>query len=225
MLAALGSVAAGGAAAIGTGAFTSVVAERTLAVRVAGDATAFLAIQPEDTPNGQEYAETGPNGQLFIDLRETSTGGTGVNRNADSKFANLFRVCNLGTQIVRVGADETRSSSLIAQEDIGVFAEGPQNDGSLLPKDAVLPDNHDPGQNPNNAWDIDGDGTPEYTVAGAGGGFNYPDDPVHLEPGECVENIGIAWDRGGVDFDELDGTHELVITAEVLDDGQPGERT
>lgn len=191
-----GALTAGSAAAIGTGAFTGIVAERNVDIDVRGDANAFLQIEAEDSPNAGAYVVTDGNGVVGLNFDS-------VNRDADSKFANLLRIQNEGTQEVRVGVDHDDSD---LPSGFGVFAEGPTGDGSLTPK----PEVH------NNTGSGAGD---------TGGGFDFDDDPVHLEAGEAVENIGVAWDRGNVDFDELDGSHSLVIKAEVLDDGQPGDRT
>jgi hypothetical protein len=215
-----GSLAAGSAAAMGTGAFTSVEANRDVSIGVTGDASAYLRITREDTPNGNEYVENTSDG---IALNFDS-----VNTQADSKFSNLLRVQNEGTQIVRVGVDH-EASDLPA--GFGVFAEGPLNDGSLLPKQNVQPHS---GDNPGSSLvDSDGDGNTNYKVSSGsyssppsnstiatGAGFDFWDDPVDLEVGEAVENIGVAWDANDVDFDELDGSHSIVIRAAAVDDGQ-----
>lgn len=100
-----GALAAGGSLALGTGAFSSVEAERDVAVSVVGDADAYLGIQPSDGPNG-EYARTLDNGELAIDLTdsndEVSGGGAGINTNAVTAIADVFRIRNQGTQPVNV---------------------------------------------------------------------------------------------------------------------------
>lgn len=102
VLAALGALSAGGAVVTGTGAFTSVSANRDVTVQVADDANAFLALRGIG-PN-KPYTETS-NGTLGIDLTSdnaTGAGGQGVNTNAVTVFAELFEVQNQGTQEVEV---------------------------------------------------------------------------------------------------------------------------
>ena len=117
----LGSAAMtlGGASVIGTGAFTSVEAERSISVDVAGDADAFLQLQPycnteNDTQSGDEplqssdfvyetSAET-----IAIDLTEQISEqkgnghieGEGITDDSLWRFPNAFRITNQGTQPV-----------------------------------------------------------------------------------------------------------------------------
>ena len=105
LLALIGSVSAGTAVVNGTGAFTSVEADRDVAVEVASDANAYLAL-----------SATGPNapyttvedGQLGIDLTGDNTsgisGGQGVNAEAITVFEDLFEIRNQGTQDAAVSA-------------------------------------------------------------------------------------------------------------------------
>jgi hypothetical protein len=102
MLAALGSVAVGGATAVSTGAFTSVQADRSVEVNVANDAKAFLAIEADDTPNGSEYVNTS-GGTVSLDFTGTDSNGLGVNKNGVTEFDDLLNITNQGTQTVIVG--------------------------------------------------------------------------------------------------------------------------
>lgn len=100
----VGTLAAGGGVAIGTGAFSNVQAERDVAVTVSEDASAYLGIQPGDGPNGN-YADTTGSDALAIDLTGDNgnigsgiAGGEGVNANAITGIADLFTIQNQGTQ-------------------------------------------------------------------------------------------------------------------------------
>lgn len=98
----VGTLAAGGtAAALGTGAFSSVEAERDVAVTVSEDASAYLGIQPGDGPNG-EYADTTDSDALAINLTgdndNVSGGGQGINANAVTGIEEVFQIQNQGTQ-------------------------------------------------------------------------------------------------------------------------------
>ncbi|GAA0524279.1 Protein of unknown function [Halorubrum aquaticum] len=103
VLAALGMISGGAAIASGTGAFTSVEADRDVAVQVANDSSAFLALNAIG-PNAP-YMSTS-NGQLGIDLTGSNTsgisGGQGVNTSAVTVFEDMFEVQNQGTQDVEV---------------------------------------------------------------------------------------------------------------------------
>jgi hypothetical protein len=102
LLAAIGALSGGGAVAMGTGAFTSVSADRDVAVQVADDADALLALRAIG-PNAP-YTETS-NGTLGIDItgdNATAAGGQGVNTNAVTVFKEMFEVQNQGTQDVDV---------------------------------------------------------------------------------------------------------------------------
>ena len=119
----LGATAAGGAV-IGSGAFTSVEAEREVSVNVAGDADAFLRLAPTGDPNGQ-YATGAADGTLELDFsgdnEEIDGGGEGFNPESVTVARNVFEVQNQGTQ------------------DIEVDFEGPEGDPAVFPdEDAIL---------------------------------------------------------------------------------------
>jgi hypothetical protein len=96
----LGTLAAGGAAVLGTDAFSSVDAERTASIQVAGDASALLELAP--APAGSEYVEI-TDGTVGIDVDGTSAGAQGVNQNAVTVVDRLIEVTNRGTTEVTVG--------------------------------------------------------------------------------------------------------------------------
>jgi hypothetical protein len=105
VLAALGAVSGSGALLTGTGAFTSVSADRNIAVRVADDSNAFLRLAPCPGSDNGGYVDNS-NGLLTIDLSESNgndpPAGKGVNLNAVSVFDNVFQIANQGTQDVCV---------------------------------------------------------------------------------------------------------------------------
>jgi len=124
----LGSAAMtlGGASVIGTGAFTSVRAERSISVDVVGDADAFLQLQPycsteNNTQSEDESVDPGDEPlqssdfvyetsaeTIAIDLTEHISGheghghieGEGITDNSLWRFPNAFRITNQGTQPV-----------------------------------------------------------------------------------------------------------------------------
>ena len=99
-LAPIGAATAGTSAAVGTGAFTSVSADRSVNVQVADDADAFLAMTPSNGPNG-DYASSN-DGELVVQLdgSDETPPGDGVNDDAVTKLFDVFRIRNQGTQTI-----------------------------------------------------------------------------------------------------------------------------
>jgi hypothetical protein len=100
----MGSLAAAGAAAIGTGAFTQMSAARNVDVQVADDAEAYTAVVPHDESPNAKYARMS-NGMLYLDFTGDnptyySFGGDGVNQQSVYQFDNVFMIMNRGTQDV-----------------------------------------------------------------------------------------------------------------------------
>jgi hypothetical protein len=96
----LGSIAAGAGTLAGTGAFTSVTAERSADIRVAGDGDALLGVVPVANSDNSAYVSQ-TNGTVGLDINGGSgTSGTGVNDNAVTQLENLFKIINQGTQSV-----------------------------------------------------------------------------------------------------------------------------
>ena len=106
LIATLGATAAATSGAVGTGAFTSVSADRSVSVAVAGDQNAFLRIGPctddsgNPTPNSA-YAQF-EGGTFTLDLTGANgndpPAGSGVNADAVSRFDDVFEIRNQGTQ-------------------------------------------------------------------------------------------------------------------------------
>lgn len=94
-----------------TGAFTSVSADRTVDVRVAGDEAAFLSLSPTDSPDGAHARLTDGTLELVFDGSAAGVAGSGVNANATTRFGDVFEVTNQGTQ--PVGVEVTAGSRRI----------------------------------------------------------------------------------------------------------------
>ncbi|WP_233125222.1 hypothetical protein [Halorubrum sp. SD683] len=116
----MGALGGGGAVVTGTGAFTSVEANRDVSVQVADDTDALLRMAAAGEGN-DEYVTTN-GGELGIDLTSdnpTAAGGKGVNTDAVTVIADLFEIQNQGTQEVEVEVtplsfvDSNNSNSLI----------------------------------------------------------------------------------------------------------------
>jgi len=115
----LAGVFAGSGALVSSGAFTSVTAERSISVTTAGDQRANLGMEPINSPNGNEYADT-DGGTLSITIPD-------VNLTAVTHIDDVFRVTNNGNQPVVVyfeeqGGDSTAAVDIGAKLDQG-FAD------------------------------------------------------------------------------------------------------
>jgi hypothetical protein len=100
-LAALGSLAAGGAAMTGTGAFNTVNANRAVSVEVASDASAFLGL----TSLGP-YSQLDGDDKLVLTLDSDATvSGSGINEDGVTQILEVFQVENQGSQQVGISID------------------------------------------------------------------------------------------------------------------------
>jgi hypothetical protein len=112
-IAGFGSLAAVVAGAVGTNAFTSVKANRTVNVEVAGDDKAFLALQKAEGVN----SDPGVNSDAYVNVNGgevsfdfssnngTADLGNGFNKNAVVEIEDLLEVKNQGTQSVHLSID------------------------------------------------------------------------------------------------------------------------
>ena len=99
--------AIGGSALVGSGAFSSVEAERDVSVQVADDMNAYLGLQAEK----EEFlTDDSDDGQLELDLgdpdNEDNDTGEGFNQEAITKVEGVFSISNQGTQTVGVGFND-----------------------------------------------------------------------------------------------------------------------
>jgi hypothetical protein len=113
LLLGLGAAVSGGAATMGTGAFSSAQANRSVSVTVEGDnPSAYLALDETDDsdgtftdlPNGGagDVTSTGSSGdELIIDLNGfpgTASGSSGPATNATTDVDGVFEIINQSTQ-------------------------------------------------------------------------------------------------------------------------------
>lgn len=126
----MGALAAGGAAAVGSGAFTSVEADRTVEVNVTDDASAYLGLEAADDPNGDEFVDDDGD-TVEVDITETDASGQGFNPNATTTIDNLVQVTNQGTQDgVGVWVDVDLGD--IGDGDFTVYAQDSVDDDERL---------------------------------------------------------------------------------------------
>lgn len=117
-------MAAGGSATIGTGAFTSVSAQRRVEIAVADDDSAYLGLNGT-AENGRVSDVGNPDEVVFaIPSAQEDTIGDGVGQNSVYEFADLLNVRNQGNDTVLVWSESTPS--------------GPINSVSLTSPNGVL---------------------------------------------------------------------------------------
>jgi len=197
----LGGVVAAGGAALGTGAFTTVTAERTVNVETTGDASAFLALQPADRDGngGNEYVADPGNGTIEITLvnnDDTPGNASGLNQNATTVFRNLVTVTNNGTQDVETLSLEfiVSDGNELSSTELGnvfSFTVSPSGNGNNGSKSTV-----------SNGGDIITD--------------SYYSKNSPLEPGQSI-NFGLSINLLDSGISELaaDDNYTLQITAET----------
>ena len=129
-----GALAAGGAAAMGSGAFTSVTADRDVEVAVAEDADAFLSLSPatdedgDELPNAAFAEQTGDEETIEFNIDGDAEGvdGSGLNPNATTVIAEIFDIENQGTQ--EVGVQVTADLGDLGDGEFTIFTGEEPND-------------------------------------------------------------------------------------------------
>ena len=142
-LAGLGALASGSAAAVGTGAFSSAQANRTLDVEVAGDANAYLAIEEGPNTDVAEDVVTKSSGTVSLDFDGNNTEASGLNQNATTEFTNILTVENQGTTGVIFGVDTSALNDASWVDDFNVYAHNdagsPEYDGEYFNTNGSYP--------------------------------------------------------------------------------------
>jgi len=129
----MGGLVAAGGAALGTGAFTTVTAERTVSVETAGDGSAFLALAP--ARNNDNFVTAPSDGTIEINLdgTDSQTGSNGgLNQNAETVFRNLVTITNNGTQEITslTLTMAVSSASNVVADDTFEFTVSPSDGNS-----------------------------------------------------------------------------------------------
>ena len=185
----VGALAAGGAAAVGSGAFTQATATRQVEINVVDDTEGYMSFVVDDSEvaNGQ-YATLNKNGEVVLSFTEEAgtnsfggPAGQGVNTNSVYYFDGVFGIANQGQdesftpQIKFNPADDT------SNEAIGIYAVA--------------------------AGSIDDEQDPDLTEANTAS-------PGGLPPGTANYSVGVAIDtRGLSEGADISGT--ITVTAET----------
>ena len=131
----MGSLAAGGAAVLGTGANPSTSARRTAEVSIKSDATAYLGLKANDPA----YAKTDGTDKLYLDFSgDNGQGGYGLNQNADQIFDNLFQMINQGTKDIWVGVLPDPSTYPPGIKEVSTYTENDSNAYTTSPGNSGL---------------------------------------------------------------------------------------
>lgn len=192
MLAVLGSVALGGTATFGTGAVTSVTADRSATVNVAGDGSAYIKLVPGDVsgtasnPNAA-YAEYNSDDQLEINLDGSASGGfggsqgNGVNPNAVTDIDEVFYIANQGTQKVGVWITDTQAAVTFYAHNDGNAPDGNAGNGTAA-SDSIEGSGNSISMNPGNTLEV----SIQVDTTGVSGTGNILDDiTVHADASEA----------------------------------------
>lgn len=115
LLVGLGGVA-GSAGALGTGAFATVKADRTVSVSIADENQAYLALSPATTANSNfAFQDDSTDGRQQLSLGFSGVGvtGQGVGTSSDYSFDGVFEVTNQGTQAVDLYVEQLGASDFV----------------------------------------------------------------------------------------------------------------
>jgi hypothetical protein len=205
LLAAMGSIAAGGAATIGTGAFTSVSANRGVSVTVADDSDALLTFTTAGSGPNSQYAETDGK-TLSIDITgdndNIAGGGSGINQDATTIIRDIFDIRNKGTQAVFVWQETNESDDGIP---FGLFADYPAH---------AEPGTAQPQSGPTEPTTGLGEGESGQDALSSDEGNNFGASKparLYLEPGEALQEVGTFF--FGSDLSSFSGDITLVAQA------------
>lgn len=122
----VGAATAGGAALIGTGAFSRIESQRAVTIEVAEDPDAYLGLDKCDTPNGS-YAHLDEHGHLQLLMNpenphhtgdlEPSNLGAGINSDSQTWFDNVFQICNQGKEAACIHIEDSEDWPRVVDDD------------------------------------------------------------------------------------------------------------
>jgi hypothetical protein len=201
-LAAIGSLAAGGAAITGSGAFTSVSANRDVSVSVADDSDALLSFETGNSGANSQYVET-DGGTLSIDISDSNDniegGGEGINQNATTIIRDMFDIRNQGTQPVFAYVEES-------PDNFGLFADYPAHAEPDAPaQPASGPDEPTTGLGEGKS------GQDAISITGGGNIGAAVPERIYLEAGEALREVGTFF--FGDNLQDVDGSITLKAVA------------
>ena len=181
---------------MGTGAFTSVSANRDVTINIADDANALLGIDGSNASNGDYLLEGGDTAALDITDSNGNIQGEGVNENATTVLRDLFDIRNQGgngvfvfinTGVEGFGffSDYPANVEYDAENSVSKPVPGPGGTTTGLAKEGQVVDAGTDG--------LPGDDA--YTFS-EGIQASIPA-RVYLEPGESLREVGVVINTAG----------------------------
>ena len=140
----LGGLVAAGGAALGTGAFTTVTAERSVTVNTAGDANALLAFSAANDNPYVEVTGDDDDGEGVIEINldgfedsNSDANSTGLNQNAVTTFDELVTITNNGTRAVdslsfEIDANDSDNDGVLSIVYDGSYIEDTDNTDDVI---------------------------------------------------------------------------------------------
>jgi len=157
----LGTVAAGAGVIGGTGAVSSVTAERNVTIATEGDASAALSLEATDSENANDYVTTS-GGEIVLNLNGTdgdSADSSGINQSAVTVIKDLIKVTNNGSQdISSLELDLQDDTDEVTEDEAdNIFRFTTQNNGGPHPNGEDVTDDNgiDVGNNMTFGVEID----------------------------------------------------------------------
>ena len=196
----LGGLLAAGGAVVSTGAFDTVEAERSVGVETAGDASAFLGLEP--APD-QDVTSFDANDLVEFDLGEIPVGSRVTH-------GELVHATNQGTQTVT----SLKFEFLVDSPDLINGGDDHQDDEDVAEALRIVSENED-----GDIFEIDAEDD-ENLIAKSDAGDAGNNE---LAPGEYIP-FGIRVDLNDAPIDEISGAQDITlrIIAESGDlDGEP----
>ena len=194
-----GALATGGAAALGTGAFSRVESHRSVTIEVANDDNAYLGMrQVAGSDNSDNYVSDDGNGHLEIDIADQPD-GDGVNSNSITFFDEMIEFTNQGKENAEVCIDTS-----------GLQAGDVVTDGEA---DVVFYLNEGYSE-------MDEEADIKQTASGSTGtdvddyDLECEDGSVNLPLGESIV-VGLYVDTRGVDVDYDDDTSGELVEGHI----------
>jgi hypothetical protein len=113
-----GSIAAGSAAAMGSGAFEVLARDRDATGTIVNDNVAYLNL------NSGNYSEIGPDGQLDVSLDGNGNGGAGLNGDSVTQLDDVFYIENTGPNSLNVEITTSNFQSDVNIQEIPITSDG-----------------------------------------------------------------------------------------------------
>jgi len=143
LLLGIGTIVGGGSYVFGTGAFSQTEARRTVTISTAGDAEAYLRLEP-GRGDTAEFVSQNDDGVVTVAIGPLDGGtGEGPNPGAVMRFREVLRISNYGTDAVTVSASFPTDGGVALVTGYGgpenvVLLDGSEDELQLQPGESGL---------------------------------------------------------------------------------------